>query len=149
MPEYTKASLQRLRESANLTRKMAAPLLGISEETLRRIEDPRSTQQPTSGDLARMEDIYKARGLWYGFHRTNDDAFRDHLPELPEYTEQGAILSYFAESRDTLTLETEVLRDAADGRIDDPSRRARLIKEVEDVAAAALLLLQMLKGGPE
>lgn len=152
MAEYTKASLQRLRESANMTRKVAAPLLGMSEDTLRRIEDFTSmdnkTKQPSSGDLARMEKIYNVPGLWYGYNHTNDDAFRDHLPELPEYTEQGAILSYFAESRDTMTMETEVLRDAADGKIDDPVRRSRLIKEVEDVAASALLLLQLLKGEP-
>lgn len=148
MPEYTKASLQRLRESANLTRKMAAPLLGISEETLRRIEDPKSSQKPMSCDIARMEEIYKVRGLWYWYNYTNDDAFRDRLPVLPEFTEQGAILSFFAESRDTMTMETEVLRDAADGKIDDPIRRSRLIKEVEDVAASALLLLQLLKGEP-
>ena len=152
MAEYTKASLQRLRESAGLTRKVAAPLLGMSEDTLRRIEDVSNQENrnrhPTSGDLARMEVIYHVPGLWYNYNNTNDDAFRDHLPELPDYTEQGAILSYFAESRDTMTLETEVLRDAADGKIDDPVRRSRLIKEVEDVAASALLLLQLLKGDP-
>lgn len=146
MAEITKASLQKLRESANLTRKMAAPLLGISEDTLRRIEDVTNKQQPTSGDLDRMENLYKVPSLWYRYMWTNDDAFRDHLPELPDYNTQGAVISYFVEAKDAALLETEALRDAADGKMDDPKTLSRLKKEVSDVAASALLLLALLKG---
>lgn len=147
MAEYTKASLQRLRESANLTRKVAAPLLGVSEDTLRRYEDVNGTQQPTSGDLARMEALYGAPGLWYGYHHTNDDAFRDHLPELPEYNTQGALIAFFVEAQESIQLEKDALKDVADGKIDSPDIRRRLIEEVEDVMAAGILLLQILKGG--
>ena len=150
MAEYTKASLQRLRESANLTRKVAAPLLGMSEDTLRRIEDlgaDNRTKQPSSGDLARMEKIYGVRGLWYGYNRTNDDAFRDHLPELPEYNTQGALIAFFVEAQEAMALEREALKDVADGKLDSPAIRSRLIKKVGDVAAAAIFLLQILKEG--
>lgn len=147
----TKASLQRLREAAKMTRKEAAPLLGMSEETLRRLEtvdlDRKRDQQPTSGDLARMEVVYRAPGLWYNFQHSNDDAFRDHLPELPEYNAQGALMAFFVESTEAAVLEKEALRDAADGKIDDRDLKRRIIKEVEDVAAAAILLLQKLKEG--
>ena len=147
--DLTKASLQRLRESAKLTRKAAAPMLGMSEETLRRIEtvDAFHDQQPTSGDLARMETAYHAPGLWYNFLHSNDDAFRDHLPPLPEYNAQGALMAFFVETAETVVLEKDALRDAADGKIDSPDLRRKLIKEVEDVAAAAILLLQRLKEG--
>lgn len=151
MAEYTKASLQRLRESANLTRKVAAPLLGMSEDTLRRIEDFTSAdnkkKQPSSGDLARMEKIYDVRGLWYNYNYTNDDAFRDHLPELPEYNTQGALIAFFVEAQEAMALEREALKDVADGKLDSPVIRNRLIKEVGDVAAASIFLLQVLKEG--
>ena len=148
--DLTKASLQRLRESAKMTRKEAAPLIGVSEETLRRLEtvdiDRKRDQQPTSGDLARMETAYHAPGLWYNFLHSNDDAFRDHLPPLPEYNAQGALMAFFVETAEAVVLEKDALRDAADGKIDSPDLRRKLIKEVEDVAAAAILLLQKLKG---
>lgn len=146
MSRITKASLQRFRESANITREMAEPLLGISKSTLKRIEDVGNPQQPTSGDLDRMEKLYKVPCLWYRYMWTNDDAFRDHLPELPDYNTQGAVISYFVEAKDAALLETEALRDAADGKIDNPKTLARLKKEVSDVAASALLLLTLLEG---
>ncbi len=132
-----------------MTRKEAAPLLGMSEETLRRIEtvDRNHDQQPTSGDLARMEAVYRVPGLWYSFQHSNDDAFRDHLPPLPEYNAQGALMAFFVEAAEAVTLERDALRDAADGKLDDPDLKRKLIKEVEDVAAAAILLLQKLKEG--
>lgn len=145
--DLTKASLQRLRESAKLTRKVAAPMLGMSEETLRRIEtvDTFHDQQPTSGDLSRMEMVYRVPGLWYNYMHSNDDAFRDHLPPLPEYNTQGALMAFFVETAEAITLEKDALRDAADGKIDDSDLKRKIIKEVEDVIAAAILLLQRLK----
>lgn len=147
----TKASLQRLREAAKMTRRDAAPLLGISEETLRRLEtvdlDRKRDQQPTSGDLARMETVYRVPGLWYNYQHSNDDAFRDHLPELPEYNTQGALMAFFVGAAEAVTMEKDALRDAADGKIDDRDLKRKIIKEVEDVAAAAILLLLKLKEG--
>lgn len=151
MAEYTKASLQRLRESAGLTRKVAAPLLGMSEDTLRRIEDisnpENRTRHPISGDLARMEVVYRVPGLWYNYHHTNDDAFREHLPELPEYNTQGALISFFVEAQEAIQLERDALKDAADGKVDSPDIRRKLAEEVSDVVAAGILLLNILKGG--
>lgn len=151
MAEYTKASLQRLRESANLTRKVAAPLLGMSEDTLRRIEDisnpENRNRHPTSGDLARMETIYGVRGLWYSYMHTNDDSFGDFLPELPEYNTQGALISFFVEAQEAIQLEKNALKDVADGKLDSPDIRRRLTEEVEDVVAAGILLMMILKGG--
>lgn len=145
----TKASLQRLREAAKFSRREAAPLLGMSEETLRRIEtvdfDRNRDQQPTSGDLARMESVYRVPGLWYRFLHSNDDAFRDHLPPLPEFSTQGALMAFFAEATEAIMLQKDALKDAADGRMDNPDLKRRLVEEVQDVAAAALLLLQLLQ----
>lgn len=140
MAECTKLDLRKAREAAHFTRWQAAQLLCVSEDSVKRWEDPSQKTIPTPADVSRMEEIYCADGLWWRWMRSSDDAFRDRLPAMPELELTGAILRLFAEIGDLDRLQQELMRDGADGEIDDPQLLDRSLKEVEDVLAVGYLL---------
>lgn len=145
MQECTKIHLRRARDNAHLTRMQAAPLLGVSESTLKNWENPSHPSMPTLSDVSRMEDIYGADGLWWCWARSNDDASRDRLPPLPALELQGAILSTFAEMGDLIALQQDLMRDGADGKINNPDLLEKGLKEAGELVAASYLLYCQLK----
>lgn len=140
MAECTKLDLRKARESAHLTRWQAAQLFGVSEDSIRRWEDPTQKTMPAPVDVSRMEETYRADGLWWRWMRSNDDAFRDRLPAMPDLELPGAILRLFAEISDLDRLQHELMRDGADGEISDPQLLDKSLNEVEDVVAVGYLL---------
>lgn len=130
---------------ARMTRIQAAPMLGISESTLKNWENPSHPSAPTLSDVSRMEDVYEADGLWWRWARSNDDASRDRLPELPALDMKGAILSTYAEIGDLISLQQDLMRDGADGIINNDVLLDKGIKEAGDLVASSYLLYCWLK----
>lgn len=150
MQECTKITLRRARENAHMTRMQAAPMLGVSESTLKNWENPAAPAMPTLTDVSHMEELYKADGLWWRWARSNDDASRDRLPELPELGLQGSIMNTLAQISDIAAVQAELLRDGADGSISDPALLERCLKETAELVSASYLLychLKRQKGG--
>ena len=145
MQECTKVDLRKARDLAGLTRIQAAPLLGVSESTLKNWEDPSIKTLPVSADVSRMEDIYHADGLWWRWLRSHDDAFRDRMPPLPAMELQGAIMSTFAEAADLLELQQALFKDGADGEINDPLLLEKSLKETGELLASVYMLYCRLK----
>lgn len=137
MAEYTKAALRKARETANLPRWKAAVELGVSEDTLKRWEDPAEKSAPTSADVNRMERVYDAPGMWYAWMYSNDEGFRDHFPAVQaDHSQALAIVNIRHQVADVLALQDAMERDAMDGHIDDQQTKARYLRELDDVQAA-------------
>lgn len=150
MPEYSKVWLRTARDTAGLTRMQATNLLGASESTIKRWEDPTREGMPAELDVSRMEDAYGAVGLWWRWCYTHNEAFRDRMPELPDLDFKGAMMALFAEMEDIKGMQAELFKDAADGKIADMELLRKACKEVGDVVAHSYLLychLRKLKQG--
>lgn len=145
MQECTKIDLRRARENAHLTRIQAAPLLGVSESTLKNWENPAISTMPTLSDVSHMEELYNADGLWWRWARSNDDASRDRLPPLPILELQGAIMITYAETSDFVALQQDLMRDGADGKINNRDLLEKSLKEAGELVATSYLLYCKLK----
>lgn len=141
MAEYTKGDLRKAREAANLPRWKAAVELGVSEDTLKRWEDPSEKSAPASADVNRMERVYSVPGMWYAWMYSNDEGFRDHFPaQQADYGQALAIVNIRHQVADVLALQDAMERDAMDGRIDDQQTKAMYLRELDDVQAAIVQL---------
>lgn len=144
--ECTKTDLRKARESANFPRWRAAQELGVSEETIKRWEDPTLGTAPTSADVNRMERVYNAPGLWYSWMYSNDEGFRDHFPAVEtDHGQALAIINIRHQMADVARLQESMERDAMDGRIDDPEAAAAYLAELDDVQAAIAQVKDKLK----
>lgn len=144
--EITHKELQAAREAAGLYQYQVAALLNVSEDTISRWE--RGLQEPHPDQVSELEELYKAPGLWYGWMRWAIKSFRDRYPENPE-TSNLALAMVNAEYQlaDLRGLQEAVIRDALDGRIDDPKQAERLKKEGREAYEALGRVLALLEGG--
>lgn len=141
MAECTKLYLRKARDDANMPRWRAAQELGVSEDTIKRWEDPDEKTTPTSADVNRMERVYKAEGLWYAWMHSNDEGFRDHFPALTQSNQLAiAVVNVRHQMIDVMALHDRFERDAMDGIIDDQQCKERYLRELDDVMAAIAAL---------
>lgn len=91
-----------------------------------------------------MERVYKADGLCYRWMRATIEPLREMLPPLPNIALPAALMQYYVEHADMDELRQAAMRDAIDGKIDDPRLLEILIKDLTDVLVAAFTLRQML-----
>ena len=135
--ECTKLELRKAREAANLPRWKAGQELGVSEDTLKRWEDPDANASPLSSDVSRMKRVYHAPGLWYSWMYSNDEGFRDHFPAVAvDHSQAMAIVNVRHQITDVLALQDKIERDAMDGRMDDAAACKAYLAELDDVQAA-------------
>lgn len=146
MAEITHKELQAARETAGLYQHQVAALMHVSDDTVSRWE--RGLQPPDPDQVAELEELYKAPGLWYGWMRWKYKSFRDRYPEHPE-TASLALAMVNAEYQlaDLRGLQEAVIRDALDGKIDDPKQAERLKKEGREAYEALGTVLALLEGG--
>ncbi|MBR6982074.1 MAG: helix-turn-helix transcriptional regulator [Ruminococcus sp.] len=65
-------------------------------------------------------------------------------PEIPQYDMSGALMSLYVSTGDLQDIEREVMRDCADGKIDDVELRGRLAKTLAELVGKAQLLLNIM-----
>lgn len=128
-----------------MTRWQAGEALGVSQDTIKRWEDPKDSSKPTSADVSRMEDAYETPGLWYSWMYSNDDGFRDRMapPTAPDLRE--SIMKIFADIQELIDNEAKILRDASDGCIDDKALAAKILQLSVDIASAGQSLAEEMK----
>lgn len=84
---------------------------------------------------------------WTSWMRTEYPASYGRVhPETADYELTGALMSMFAEMDDVMEMQTAALRDGADGRIDDPALKDRILKEVTEMMQSAQRVRTLLKG---
>lgn len=142
MADITHKELQAAREAAGLYQYQVAALLHVSEDTVSRWERGVRDFKPTPDQVAELEKIYSAPGLWYGWMRYNYKSFRDRYPESPENAALAlSMVQAKYEAADLAEAQEKAIRDALDGRIDDKAAFARYIREAREAHEALGLML--------
>lgn len=144
--DITHKELQAARKAAGLYQYQVAALLHVSEDTVSRWEQ--GEQIPTPDQVDELEKIYHAPGLWYGWMRWRYKSFRDRYPDS-ETSEALAmtIINAGYQIGDVTRLQDAVVRDALDGKIDNPRGYAEYIKQAREAHEALGALLAQAEGG--
>lgn len=138
--DITCRELKAAREAAGLYQYQVAYLMNVSEDTIGRWE--RGEVQPSPDEVDKLEALYKAPGLWYGWMRYHYKSFRERYPE--NAGNAALALSMVAakyEMADLLEGQEAAIRDALDGRIDDTKGFAEYVKRAKEAHAAIGLML--------
>ena len=133
--DVTHKELRAARKAAELHQFQVAALLHVSEDTVSRWE--RGEQIPTPDQVDELEKVYKAPGLWYGWMRWRYKSFRDRYPGNDENAALAiSMVNTGCKIGDVARLQDAAIRDALDGKIDNPRGFADYIKQAKDAHAA-------------
>lgn len=140
---FSHNDLKAWREQRGMSAADLAELISIDTSTVYKIE---SGKQKANPDV--MYQICLALGdvsRWCAWMRTEYPASYGRIhPGTVKHDLSGAILSLYAEMGDLQEMQRELMRDAADGTIDSPEIRARLIKEIEELIKSAQQIRNLL-----
>ena len=145
------AVLAAARNAIGLYQYQAAQLLSkgddiISEDTISNWECNRAMPDPEQ--VAAMEKLYEAPGLWDEWMRMQWPSYRERIPENPSIESAGmAVINAEYQMRDVQELTDVLARDLLDGRLDDAAAAAQYIKEAEEASAALITAVARLKRG--
>lgn len=138
--DITGRELKAAREAAKLYQYQVAYLMHVSEDTVSRWE--RDEAQPTPDEVDKLEQLYKAPGLWYGWMRYHYKSFRDRYPEDPGNTALAlSMVNAKYELADLLERQEGAIRDALDGKIDDKKAFAAYLSDAKEAHAALGIVL--------
>lgn len=147
MADITHDGLRAAREAAGLYQYQAAHLMHVSEDTMGRWE--RGEVIPTPDEVDKMERLYKAPGLWYGWMRYQYRSFRDRYPEDPGTAALAlSMVNAKYELADLMAKQDAAIRDALDGKIDDRRGFEAYRQDARDAhTALGLMLAKAEQGG--
>ena len=140
MADITPHDLAAARKAVGLYQHQVARLMHVSEDVISDWETGKTLPHPDQVD--KLEELYKAPGLWYGWMRYHIKSFRDRYPEDGGSRELAlSRLNAQDEVADRVARQEAVIRDALDGRIDDERSFAAYIKEAKEAHAALGMML--------
>ena len=133
---FANSDLKRWREEKGMSAADLAERISVDTSTVYKIE---SGKQKASPDV--MYQICLALGdvsKWCSWMRTEYPASYGRIhPGTVKHGITGAIMALYAEIGDLQEIQRDLMRDAADGTIDDPAIEARLRKEIKDLIRSA------------
>lgn len=145
MAVFAGRDLKKWREEQGISAADLAERISCDTTTIYRYENGKLKPNP---DV--MFEICEALGdvdRWTTWMRTEFPTSYGRMhPETPSYTLAGALMSMFAEIGDVLEFEREVLRDGADGKIDDPEMKEKIHKEVTEMIQSAQRVKSLVSG---
>ncbi len=135
MAVFAGIDLKKWRESQKISAADLAERISCDATTIYRYESGKLKPDP---DV--MYELCDALGdvdVWTTWMRTQYPSSYGRVhPDIPQLSFQGKLLSVFAEISDVMQLQTEAMRDGADGKIDDEKLRFRLLKECTEAIGA-------------
>lgn len=145
MAAFTGNDLRKWREAQRISAADLAERISCDATTIYRYESGKIKPNP---DV--MYEMCVELGdpdKWTNWMRTEYPASYGRVhPETAEFELTGALMSMFAEMDDVLAMQTQALRDGADGKIDDPELKDRILKEVTEMMQSAQRVRTLLKG---
>lgn len=145
MAVFTGIDLKIWRESQGISAADLAERISCDVTTVYRYESGKLKPNP---DV--MYEICAALGdpdKWTTWMRTEFPTSYGRVhPETSSLNLQGALMSMFAEIEDVLTLRSKVLKDGADGKIDDPELMNQIETQVTETIQSAQRVRTLLKG---
>lgn len=112
----------------------------VSEDVISDWETGKS--RPDPDQVAEMEKLYKAPGLWHGWMRYQYKSYRDRYPESPEDSALAlSMVNAGYQMADAMQRQEAVIRDAMDGKIDNKRAFDEYIKEAKEAHAALGMMI--------
>ena len=144
MAAFTGNDLRKWREAQQISAADLAERISCDATTIHRYESGKIKPNP---DV--MYEMCVELGdpdKWTSWMRTEYPASYGRVhPETANYELTGALMSMFAEMDDVMEMQTAAMRDGADGRIDDPELKDRILKEVTEMMQSAQRVRTLLK----
>ena len=147
MATFDGNDLKKLRISKGMSVPDLACAVGEDESLIRRYEG-NINKNPDPDTMYLLCQAVGDDRDWQNWMRTEfPKSYGRVHPEPNPYTLEGAIMALFAELRDLDELQTSVMKDGADGKIDNHLLREQFLKEVTDMVQAAQTAKAILEGG--
>lgn len=138
---------QTARECAGLTQETAAERIEISVESLRAYEQDK--RFPPDRIVLAMTGVYQSPMLAYRHMRASSEIGQLCLPAFEPVSLAQAILKLQKEINDFVTKRDRLIAIGCDGVIDEAEMPEflNILKEVDDIVAASLMLKNCADGG--
>jgi transcriptional regulator with XRE-family HTH domain len=143
MAVFTNIDIKKRRELLKMTAATLGEAIGRDQNTIYNYESGKCDPDPDT-----MYQIAEALGdlnIWYDWMRTKYPSYARLHPEGQQQSLPGAMMTMFAEISDPSDLQREALRDAADGKLDDPKLAYQIEKEATEALGACQRFLNVLK----
>lgn len=147
MAVFTNSDIKKRRELLKMTAATLAEMIGRDPTTVYNWESGKCDPDPDS--LYQIAEALGDLNIWYDWMRTKYSGYARLHPEGRANDLPGATMTMFAELADLVDLRRETLRDAADGKIDDPKLRVDILREAEEAQAAIQRFMNVLKSQRE
>ena len=144
MAEFTNLELRKAREAQKLPRWKVALEIGVSEDTVERLE--RGEVTPTPDDVDRLEALYQLPGMWHAWMRSHYDSYRARYPQMMDMSTALSVVNVRHQMADLMSIQDAAERDAMTGHIDNESLRSRYRKEAKELLAALTETLTLIGG---
>lgn len=143
MAVFTNIDIKKRRELLKMTAASLAEMIGRDPTTIYNYESGKCDPDPDT--MYQIAEAFGDLNVWYSWMRTKFSSYARLHPEIEQQSLPGAMMSMFAEIGDLLDFQREAIRDAADGKIDDPQLKARIEKEATEALGACQRFLNVLK----
>jgi transcriptional regulator with XRE-family HTH domain len=136
----TNKDLAAARKAAGLLQHQVGRHLGYSDDVISDWETGKTIPDPDQVDA--LEKLYKSPGLWHGWMREHYQSYRERYPEAADDTALAlSMVQAKYELNDLMQRQEDAIRDALDGKIDNPRAFEAYLREAKEVHTALGLVL--------
>lgn len=143
MAVFTNIDIRKRRELLKMTAATLAEEIGRDPTTVYNWESGKCDPDPDT--MYQIAEAFGDLNCWYDWMRTKYSSYARLHPDALKETLPGAMMAMFAEIGDLMEIQREALRDAADGKIDNPEIAASIEKEATEALGALQRFLNVLK----
>lgn len=151
MAVFATSDLRKLREAQHMSLADLAEVVNCDVSTLSRYESGKLKPNPDT--MYQICEVLGDVNRWADWMRTEYPTSYGRVhPDIPNLSFEGTMMKMFAEVADIQELQLDALRDGADGKIDNPVLKEKLLAECSEAIAALqrftnALLVQSQRGG--
>lgn len=143
MAVFTNIDIKKRREILKMTAATLAEKVGRDPNTIYNWESGKSDPDPDS--MYQIAEAFGDLNVWHDWMRTKYSSYARLHPDTKQYDLPGAMMTMYAEMGDLMDMEREAIRDAADGKFDDPALASSIEKETTEALGACQRFLNILK----
>lgn len=143
MAVFTNIDIKKRRELLKMTAATLAEQIGRDPTTIYNWESGKSDPDPDT--MYQIAEAFGDLNCWYDWMPTKFSSYARLHPDVKSQSLPGAMMTMFSEVGDLMDMQREALRDAADGKIDNPQLAAQIEKEATEALGACQRFLNVFK----
>ncbi|MEG1515364.1 MAG: helix-turn-helix transcriptional regulator [Clostridia bacterium] len=143
MAVFTNSDIKKRRELLKMTAATLAEEIGRDPTTVYNWESGKCDPDPDT--MYQIADVFGDLNCWYDYMRTKYTSYARLHPDVKQNDLPGAMMTMYAEIGDLLDIQRDALRDAADGKIDNPEIATSIGKEATEALGALQRFMNVLK----